>query len=267
MAHPAVFAGECPGEREGALLADLNRQGEYGLAALQGELFLRGAPTCALHSSILLETGKAHYHLGEFARVRALFRARALDADPAFRRHYLESHLLEERRVDLRDSVRDWLGGEAVTRTLSERERRLYAAAVFHLQGLGEEARRAWPDAPAAGPGEEGRPEADPTDPAHYLALGWINPRASAAWSILPGGGYFHAGRPADGWTALTAVALLYGAAAWYAYHDAPARGLAAAGLGAVFHVSGIYGGYRAGLEANRKRRRAFLFALHGRLP
>lgn len=256
VAALAGGAAACPGDRDLAFLRSLNEESQYGLAALQGELLLRESErdtACAESEGLRLEAGRALYHLGEFGRVRAAFRTRAA-GDPSYRRYYLESHFLELERPDLADSALAFLGGPGAAVPVAEL--RLYEAAARYLRGDLAAARAAWP-APA-GSGE---------DPGRYLDLGYQRPAVAALLSVFPGGGYFYAGQAADGWTALAAACILYGAAGWYLGHDAPVRGGMAAALGGVFHLSGIYGGHRAARETNRTRKVGFLRALHGRLP
>lgn len=270
----AVEGAACPGEREVEFLKGLNAEGEFRLAALQGELFLRRAgmdgDSCVAPPGIVLEMGKALYHLGEFARVRRIFRERSLGEDPSHRRYYMESHLLQVERPALADSALAFLNSVEAA-AVPAREKALYAAATLHLLGRDVEAKAAWPARESSASSASsymgaGCGAAD-GDPLAWLDKGYLSPPLAAGLSAFPGGGYFYAGQPGDGWTALMAVTVLYGVSAFYAWQDAPVRAFAAAGIGGVFHLSGIYGGYRAAVEGNRKRKRAFLRALHPCLP
>lgn len=254
-------AAACPDAKEAEFLRVLNEEREFGLASVQGDLLLHRAAredACVPPPELLLESGRAWYHLGDFRRVRAAFRVRALDPDPAFRRYWLESHFLELGRPDLLDSALAFTEGEPARTALGAAERGLYASAARYLRGDLAAARDAWPaDPPGISRGE----------PRRYLDLGYKRPGLAAALSLVPGGGYLYAGQGADAFTALAVAGVCYGAAAWYLRHEAPVRGWAAAGLGGVFHLSGIYGGWRAARETNRSRRIGFLKALHPHLP
>lgn len=268
LAIGAAARGACPGRVEVDFLRGLNGEGRYSLAAVQGELHLRRLErdsSCTEAEGLRLETGRAYYHLGDFPRAREIFRKRAGD-ERTCRRYYLEAHLLDLGRPDLADSVLAFVASQpspesegAEPGSWTAGEPGLYRAAALYLRGDLAAARSAWP---AEGGGVPGGVE-----PRSYLDLGYKSPGLAAWLSVAPGGGYFYAGQPADGWAALAAVVLLYGAAAWYLHHDAQVRGWAAAAMGGVFHLSGIYGGHRAAREANRTRRIGFLKAMHGRLP
>lgn len=279
------IAGSCPDARDLDLLRNLNHEAQFGLAALQGELFLRqagvfswapevaqgvdsgaaAAGNCLPMPGIQLETGRALYHLGEFARVRESFRSRVLDPDPSYRRYYFESHFLDSHRPDLADSVLAFLGRPDAVSTLALRERKLYGAAALYLRGDLSRARADWPLDLSPERGREGMETGE--TPRHYLDIGYKQPWLGAWLSAVPGGGYLYAAQPDDGMTALAAVSVLYGVAAFYLYQESPLRGYVAAALGGVFHLSSAYGGYRAVQENNRKRQRSFLKSLHPHLP
>lgn len=250
-----AWCAPCPDGKDVDFLKGLNKEGEFRLAALQGGLYLLQIRACQgqdslVLASLTLETGIARYHLGEFGAVRRDFRERAREADPTFRRYFLESHLLDLARPDLADSALNWLDNPSTVATVSNQERILYVAATYHLLERSALAKALWS-----------------SDPTGSFDQGYLSPGLGAGLSVVPGGGYFYAGQSGDGWTALTTVLLFYSLAAAYHHWDAPKRALIAAGAGGVFHLSGIYGGYRAAKETNRRRKRAFLMALHPHLP
>lgn len=255
-----VSGAACPGEKEAAFLKSLNEEGEFGLASVQGDLFLRQAAReagCETTPELLLEAGRAWYHLGDFRRVRAAFREAAI-ADGVFRRYWVEAHFLALDRPDLLDTALAFVEAFDGRSTLMPGERALYRSSARYLRGDLPAARAAWP---ADSPGTTRE------EPRRYLDLGYKSPALAAALSLAPGGGYLYAGQSGDAATALLVTGVCYGAAAWYFHHRAEGRGWMAAGLGGVFHLSGIYGGQRAARETNRSRRIGFLQALHPHLP
>jgi hypothetical protein len=253
----AAARGACIDAKDVEFLRGLNGDRQYSLAAFQAEIYRRSNEGCPPSPEVDLELAKALYQLGEFRRAREILKPHVNEANPLYRRYFLESYLLDFPLPHAADSALAW--ARSAADSLPAEERKLFESAALFIQGRDAEARAAWPDA-ASGGNVEG------TQPESYLESGFKRPGAAAGLSILPGLGYVYAGQPGDGVFALSLISVFYGVAAYYAYFDSPARAWTFAGFGAVFHVSNVYGAQRAARETNRKRKVGFLSALHGRL-
>jgi hypothetical protein len=93
--------------------------------------------------------------------------------------------------------------------------------------------------------------------------VGHLNKLPAAVAGIIPGGSYFVAGYPSDGFFQLLLVTMGYSLSAWYYYLDAPIQSALFGSLGGWFHLSGWYGGVQAIDTKNKKNTETFAYHLH----
>ncbi|MBF0430557.1 MAG: hypothetical protein HQK83_04725 [Fibrobacteria bacterium] len=246
---------ECVNDSDVRFLHSLLDNRDFETVLFKTTLLKKENPDCTPAPSLDLIIGKAYYHTGRFYQLRKLFHPH-LALENQYRSFYMESFLLDFHLQGRLDSISALLNQPAL---FSSEEETAYKIAIHYL----ENNPRAASNLLAQSDTLLSTSAKTISDIQTLVQMGFKSPGLSAVYSIVPGIGYLYAG---DWGTSLYSLALVsgcYAISAYYFNYDGVKRGMFFLSIGAIFHVSNIYGGYKAAKKVNEKRKITFLKMFH----